>query len=200
MLLEMEGRRLECAEVEMNIQNTHNAELDEKIEGLIAALHGSNGLERQQARLALVRIGRPVVPYLIEALHDGNEHARWEAAEALADIHDPTAAPDLVRCLKDEKMDVREAAARALTVLDRAALPSLLEALTVDFGSPRLRKGARHILSALQRVGHLHEEEIKVLQMMRGTFPNTEELPWQAEAALEALGRSVDEGVLPGEK
>jgi HEAT repeat protein len=184
----------------MNIKNTHDAELDERIEGLVASLHDSNGLERQQARLALVRIGRPAVPYLIEALHDGNQHARWEAAEALAEIHDPTAAPDLVQCLKDEKMDVREAAARALIALDRAALPPLLEALTIDFGSPQMRKGARHILHALQKIGHLHAEELKALKMMRGAFPNTEELPWQAAAALEALGRGVDQGVLPGEK
>ena len=176
----------------MDGERMNDASLNARLKALVARLYDEDGLRRQQARLALVRVGRPAVPYLISTLSADNKHARWEAAEALAEIRDPAAAAALVECLKDDNMDVRWAASRALISLKRAGLPPLLEALVTDFSSPRLRQGAHHVLHVLKKVGYLREEEVKVFEMLHGAFPNTEELPWQAEAALVALGRVAD--------
>ena len=170
----------------------NDIDLNEELQTLVASLHDEDGLQRQWARLTLVKIGRPAVPYLISTLSDSDKHARWEAAEALAVIRDPTAAAVPVQRLKDDDMDVRWAASRALIALDRAALPPLLEALVTDFSSPRLRHGAHHILHVLKDVGRLREEEIKVFELLHSVFPKIEALPWQAEAALKALGRVAD--------
>jgi HEAT repeat protein len=180
-----------------NKENEHQART--YIDILIDGLHDENGWQRQKARLALVHIGRPAVPALIAALRDANSHARWQAAEALAEIHDPTAAEELVHALKDEDLGVRWAASRALIALDRAALPALLRALMVDFASPRLRQGAHHILHTLKYAGHLRPEEVRLFNMLHDTFPDTIGLPWQAKEALEAIGRIVAEAPPKGE-
>lgn len=57
-----------------------------KIIELLTALGSKDGMERQRARLALIEIGQPSVPFLIEALTDANDQVRWEAAMALGSI------------------------------------------------------------------------------------------------------------------
>ncbi|MGH7602153.1 MAG: HEAT repeat domain-containing protein, partial [bacterium] len=101
----------------------------EKIIKLLAALSSKVGMDRQRARLALVKIGQLSVPFLLEALTDANDQVRWEAAKALGSIKDPAAAPALVNALLDECTEVRWLAAEGLIALQRAALAPLLQAL-----------------------------------------------------------------------
>ncbi len=157
------------------------------ISQLIKELDNQDGLQRQQARLALVDIGETAVPALIDALSASHENIRWEAAEALCDIHAPQAAPALVTALEDESIDVRWAAARGLIGLGRSALPSLLQALVYHFDSPWLREGAYHILHTLQANGMLHPPEAELFSYLGGFMPAIERIPWAAEAALAAL-------------
>jgi len=161
-----------------------------KIQRLIRELDNRDGLQRQQARLALVDIGQTAVPALIDALDAPQENVRWEAAEALCNLHAPAAAPQLVQALEDRSIDVRWAAARALIGLGRQALPSLLQALVYHFDSPWLREGAYHILHRLQASGSLLPTEAELLKDLGGFIPAIERIPWAAEVALAEL----DEG------
>ncbi len=120
----------------MTTLNQAPASSSSDVQHFIRELDNSDGLQRQQARLALVAIGDTAVPALIKALSVPHENTRWEAAEALCDLHAPEAAPELVKALEDESVDVRWAAAHALIGLGRSALPSLLQALVYRFDSP----------------------------------------------------------------
>jgi len=171
----------------MTTLNQTSASSSSDVQHFIRELDNADGLQRQQARLALVAIGDTAVPALIEALSAPHENTRWEAAEALCDLHAPEAAPELVKALEDESIDVRWAAAHALIGLGRSALPSLLQALVYRFDSPWLREGAYHILHTLQANRMLHPPEAKVFSYLGGFMPTIERIPWAAEAALASL-------------
>jgi HEAT repeat protein len=95
---------------------------------LIQALRDWN--VRAAACEALVKIGAPAVPHLIQALGDGDWHVREAACEALGEIGDGQAVPPLIQALGDGDSDVRAAACRALGAIgDRQAVPPLIQAL-----------------------------------------------------------------------
>jgi hypothetical protein len=121
------------------------------VDVLVTSLGSKNGLERQRARRSLVEMGSAVVAPLVDALSSPNEHTRWEAAKALKDIGDPTAACPLVNALEDEDFGVRWLAAEGLAALGRAGLEAVLSALTTCHGSYDLREGAHHVLRMLAR-------------------------------------------------
>jgi len=93
---------------------------DEAIQTLIFALT-DDGIVRKEALDALVRIGKPAVPFLVMSLEDERPIVRAEAANALGRIRDPSAVTPLQALLQDSYFDeltiefpVREAAKRAL--------------------------------------------------------------------------------------
>ena len=96
---------------------------------LTAALASSNPVARKKAREALVALGGPAVPALIQLLSHRQPHVRWEAAKALGAVADPIAASALVNALDDRDGDVRWLAAEGLVALGRDALQPLLAAL-----------------------------------------------------------------------
>ncbi len=153
---------------------------------LIAALSGKDGYKRQLARQSLTRIGRPCVAPLVEALASPITVVRWEAADALGEIRDPSAAPALVDALRDEAIEVRWVAAEGLITLGRASLDPLLRSLIKHFGSLRLREGAHHVLYALNKARQLNKETQAVLRSLR-SFEPVVSVPWAAQAALESV-------------
>ena len=159
---------------------------DERIDSLIQALRDPDRLRSRRVRLRLVRMGFPAVQALIPALSDPDNRLRWEAAKALGEIGDPTAAPALVGLLEDASQDVRWTAADSLIVLDRSAIVPLLQALVDRFYSVRLREEAHHILHVLKQRGHLTESEVKVLEALESPAPEVQS-PWAAERVLESL-------------
>jgi hypothetical protein len=83
---------------------------------------------------ALARIGKPAVPALVEALHDPNPDLRDQAALALARIGPDAeaAVPDLIAALNDDNEVVRKDAVRALGQIGpqaARAVPELIEVL-----------------------------------------------------------------------
>jgi HEAT repeat protein len=118
-----------------------------RVDALIAQLSSSDGEVRSRARAALVTLGKPAVAALVAMLADHANHVRrWEAAKALSEIADPVTAPELVATLEDSSADIRWLAAEGLIALERAALPSVLQALMAHSESVWLRQGAHHIL------------------------------------------------------
>ena len=121
-----------------------------RVDTLIAQLSSSDGEERSRARADLVTLGKPAVAALLAMLADHANHTRrWEAAKALSEIADPMTAPALVATLEDSSPDIRWLAAEGLIALERAALPSLLQALMAHSESVWLREGAHHVLCTL---------------------------------------------------
>jgi len=117
-----------------------------RIPALIVDLGVQSATIRERAIGALVAMGKPAVKSLVEALTHSTEYGRGQAAKALGEIGDLTAAPALVKTLEDDKFDVRWLAARALVALGRDGLPALLQALFERPNSTWLREGAHHVL------------------------------------------------------
>lgn len=152
----------------------------------LAALNSKDGMERQHARLALVELGKPAVPYLIKALKDKHQQLRWEAAKALGSLNDPDAAPALVEALMDESSEIRWLAAEALIALREQAVVPLLLALEKHFKSVWLRHGAHHVLHDLGRYHLLNKQTLQVLETLRSLEPVVT-IPWAAKTALDSL-------------
>jgi HEAT repeat protein len=159
-----------------------------KIETLVGQLHSKKWVERQGARIALVKIGKAAAPRLIELLSSRNKRVRWEACKALGGIKEPAAAASLVSALTDDSMEIRWLAAEGLIALEEKALVPLLQALEMDFESPFLRQGAHHVLHALERKEKLSEKTMAVLDTLRFLEPKTE-VAVAARKALDSLRR-----------
>lgn len=165
------------------------------IQTWIKDLGSPNETERLKARSQLTREGGNAVPGLIQALSTGNQHARWEAAKALAILREPSSAPALVHALEDQDHDVRWAAMEALIALDRAGLEPLLQTLMKDFDSVWLREGAHHILNVLKKKRQLRQPSLTILRALEGVEPEVT-VAWAAEVAWETLfGPKRIEGV-----
>jgi HEAT repeat protein len=157
------------------------------IRDLITTLTGQDGSARKRAREQLVEIGPPAVASLLPLLSNKQTYVRWEAAKALSEIGDPSAAPALVKALEDDDSGIRWLAAEGLILAEQAGLPPLLEALLEQGESVRLRDGADHVLKVLARNEKLPGYGERVLQALHDASPATE-VARAAKLALETMG------------
>jgi HEAT repeat protein len=164
--------------------------LTKKIENLIAAFLIKDGWKRREARLALVDIGKPAVPYLIKALKHRKPEVRWEAAKTLGAIGDPSSGQALVSALSDERFEIRWLAAEGLIALKLGAIEPLLKEMIKNPESWELRQGAHHVLHALERNHLLNKSCIKLLNQLRGLDQELS-IPMAAEDALKSLLKPV---------
>jgi len=72
------------------------------IPSLISALGGVDSLMASLAADALIAIGEPAVPALLQVMREGNQGSRLEAARALATIGDERAIPLLLESLEED--------------------------------------------------------------------------------------------------
>jgi len=156
-----------------------------RIRSLVAELANQDGISPTKARESLVAIGKPAVPYLVEALGADDDWMRWEVAKTLSQIADPSSAAVMADSLEDRTFGVRWLAAMALINMGREGLPALLQALIERADSPWLRDGAHHVLHDLCQ-GRLRKVLRPVLQSMEGPDPSVE-VPVAARGALQAL-------------
>jgi HEAT repeat protein len=70
-------------------------------QALVSMLADKDALTRRLAGDALVAIGAQAVPYLLDAMQQGEHHTRLEAVRALAKIGDQRAIPALFEALDD---------------------------------------------------------------------------------------------------
>lgn len=156
------------------------------VQSWIKQLSNPNGFNRTQARDVLSCIGTLAIPELVLAIEKADNNLRWEIIKVLEIIQDPSTIPVLVDQLRDDNAGVRWAASNALIGLRRRALSALLEALTHDVDSSRLRQSAHHILHVMKDDGRLTEQEIKVYKALEDMEP-TVSVPWAASRALQSL-------------
>lgn len=84
------------------------------IQPLIEALADFDKAVREQATLALSRIGKAAIEPLAEVMHEPKWQTRYRAAEALGKIADEKAVKPLIQALKDNRDHVRYMAAKGL--------------------------------------------------------------------------------------
>lgn len=75
---------------------------EEAIEALIRLLADEDPLAANLAGNALVKIGNPATPRLLDVLKEANASARIAALRALAEIRDHRAIPAMMKCLEEE--------------------------------------------------------------------------------------------------
>jgi HEAT repeat protein len=120
-----------------------------RVPSFVADLASPDPVVRRKARGALVAMGEPAVPSLIQLLSHRRPHVRWEAAKALCGIADPIAASALVNALDDRDGDVRWLAAQGLAALGREGLQPLLAALLQRAQSCSFCESAHHVCHTL---------------------------------------------------
>lgn len=110
---------------------------DEQLKMIIGMLDSNVWLERVGATRALGEIGDISAVYkLTEALKDGNEDVREDAAWAIGEIAEKNpgnnevskAVPALIKALEDEDVEVEGYASDALVKIGEPAVPALNEA------------------------------------------------------------------------
>jgi HEAT repeat protein len=74
------------------------------IPALILALADQDNLTAQLAGNALIKIGTPSVPALLEVLKDGRQSARIQALRALAEIRDHRAIPAMMKVMEEDSV------------------------------------------------------------------------------------------------
>jgi hypothetical protein len=162
------------------------------VASLIADLAHPDGVRRECARRALVRIGKPAVPELTRLLRAPRRQMRWEAAKALGRIADISSAPALVHALEDKDSDVRWLAAVGLVAIGPDALPPLLRALLEQRESNWLWEGAHHVCHDLCR-RYADKHACRMLAALNTPEPDLAVAP-AAHAVLSALEASRGPG------
>ena len=140
---------------------------------LLDALQGEYFTVRARAALALGKIGdAKAVQPLVNALKDSEAEVRGAACLALGLFKNPSTFDEITNVLlDDEKIDVRQAAARALGYTQHpAALPYLMEALHDSYWWYEREHAAGDLLNAIERMGTVAVDPlIEALRDREGT-------------------------------
>ena len=169
-------------EIDINNQN---------IDALIEVLKSKDGIARQNARIALVKIGEPALDALIAAFDIKKDPLHWEVAKALSQIGTAKAAQTLVDALEDKEFSVRWIAAEGLINIGEDGLIPLLEALRKRTDSIWLREGSHHVIHDLLNQKLINEAAqeclIAVLDALNH-FEAVVQTNTAADMALKTLG------------
>ena len=136
--------------------------MSETIEELIKELSNENGIIRQKARYALVKMGNPALDYLLELQTSEKHLARWESVKAISEIGSKDSIPILINALEDEEFDVRWLAAEGLIEIGRSSVHPLLKAFIAKKDSVHLKEGVHHVLKGLEIRG-LYEDKHEII-------------------------------------
>lgn len=144
------------------------------VPALLEALEGEFFTVRSRAALSLGKIGdtRAIQP-LLHLLKDKEDEVRIAACLALSMFKDPSTFDDITNVLLDDpKIEVRQAAARALGNTGHpAALPYLMEALHDSYWWYEREYAVGDLLQAIEKMGVTAVDPlIEALQQKEGTM------------------------------
>ena len=143
------------------------------VPALLDALQGEFYTVRARAALALAKIGEPkALQPLLKLLKDPEDDVRIAACLALGLFKEPSTFDDITNLLLDDaKIEVRQAAARALGHTQHpAALPYLMEALRDPFWWYEREVQAGDLFTAIEKMGGMAVEPlIEALHDKEGT-------------------------------
>jgi HEAT repeat protein len=143
------------------------------VPALLDAVNGEYFTVRSRAALALGKIGEPrAIQPLLNLLKDPEDDVRIAACLALGLFRDPSTFDEITNVLLDDpKIEVRQAAARALgNTQHPAALPYLMEALHDSFWWYEREYAVGDLLLAIEKMGYAAVDPlIQALQDREGT-------------------------------
>ncbi len=133
-------------------QNTFNPGDRDILKSMVEGFSDSRGMTRLRIAETLGEIGKPAVPFLLEALaHHPNPVVRRACAKTLTLIADPSTVPTLIHSLlNDEDTVVKGSCVGALARTGEASVPELLKILASP-EQPESTKG--HAAWALAFIG-----------------------------------------------
>jgi HEAT repeat protein len=162
------------------------------VAALIEDLKGPDREKSGRANLALIRVGEPAVPAVLELLASSDPRLRSLALSTLWGMGEKakTAVPTLAEALSDPDPEIRIGAAMALANMGPAAeagVAALVKAL--GDGDNRVRQTA---VKALGNIGPAAREAVPVISraVKRGAWP-------EAEEALRKIQGRVEETPSP---
>jgi HEAT repeat protein len=147
------------------------------VAALVEDLKSTDEEKSGKANLALIRVGEPAVPAVLELLQSGDPHLRslallnfWGMGEKAK-----AAVPALIQALSDPDVEIRNGAALALANMGPAAadaVPALITAL--GDSDRRVRQTA---VKALGGIGPAAAPALPVITkaLKRGSWPEAEE-------------------------
>jgi hypothetical protein len=159
---------------------------DNLVKLIIGLLDDKNYLEKHNARIALVGMGKHIIPHMHKLLASGNSTLRMEVAKVIELINDRRSIPLLIDLLEDKESGIRWIAAEGLVKIGRRTIMSLLRSVR-DSKSPNfLYQGAHHVLNSL-----LSKKEKNKLPSLMLSLENYHELggtaPVEASKALKTV-------------
>lgn len=139
-------------------EKTFNSQDSELLQKMVEALADKRGMIRLGFVEAFGQIGKPITPFLLEALaNHPNPVVRRSAGKGLAKIQEPHSIPTLINALlNDEDIVVKSSSAGALAKMGALAVKPLLEIMEGDY--PSISKG-----QASWALGFIGEEGIEEL-------------------------------------
>jgi len=161
---------------------------DTNIEKLIKALTDKDGLKRQNARISLVKIGKPAIPFLEILLNLEEYRTRWEAIKTLSCIPDIDTIPALLKCLDDENEDIRWVSAEGMIELEEHAVKPLLRSILANYESINFCETAHHILKELV-VRKSFNDTTHIIPMLIDKDKEDTQIPLSANAKLAELNK-----------
>jgi HEAT repeat protein len=142
--------------------------------------------DKHNARIALVKLGRPIIPYMHKLLSSEDSVIRLEAAKVAELIADKRSIHLLIGLLEDKETGIRWIAAEGLINIGRSSILPLLRSIRDGKNPIFLYRGAHHVLNGL-----LNEEEKKNLESLMLSLDNYHQLggtsPSLASQALKTL-------------
>ncbi len=160
------------------------------IERLIAILSNKDGLKRQNARVLLIKIGRPAIPYLESLLNIKEYRTRWEAIKAISCISHPDTIPTLLKCLDDENEDIRWVAAEGMIELEKDAVKPLLKSIITNYESINFCETAHHILKELV-IRKSFTDTTNIIPMLADRDVEDTQIPFSANTKLAELSKEL---------
>ena len=136
-----------------------------KIKKLLNELQSEDVGVRHNARLELVKIGTPIIDFLIELDYSKDKNVKWEVMKALGQIADPDTIPLLLEGLCDDDFEIRWLAAEGLIEIGKESVKPILDELFEKPDAMFLRHGAHHVLHNLETM-ELFEDKYDLISVL----------------------------------
>ena len=142
-----------------------------KIKKLLNELQSEDVGVRHNARLELVKIGTPIIDFLIELDYSKDKNVKWEVMKALGQIADPDTIPLLLEGLCDDDFEIRWLAAEGLIEIGKESVKPILRHgahhVLHDFVTTGLFKDKHDLISVLNEVATASAVIVKVKETLR---------------------------------
>jgi HEAT repeat protein len=163
------------------------------VPALLNAFSGDDEQLASQISTALVQIGRPAVPALLEKFATGSAWIRWQCVRALGEIADTRALPTLVQALHDPDHAVAWMAAKEVARFGKNCLEPVLRLLMNAEPSRWMIETTSYVLRDVYRHDPRFGPYLEpVVQDMHGPAP----LVATPVSAQKALTRLINDGLI----